>query len=555
MLLRITGVVAGLLCACIAYRVSPGIMATGVITLIILVATPTLIFGCALLASVVWYGATEIHHTNAAGAILFVGLGAWATVAWRFGFLVCDRRAGIFAPNQLTRHAAGLRRLYLSSCILISATLLIRGMPVIEALCGAYVLFIIWRALAPIQPMPRTTLKAFAIDALLLTLCAAICFAGIEFVVYRYTNVNRGRAYMESDEQTYSTLARNASVIMYSPSTTGPPVPFSLQTSSQGLRDQEIAPKASNEFRIFMVGDSFTMGTGLAFPDTIPQQFQALLDRRGLSFRVRVINGGAAGYSPWQERIFLHERGMPLKPDLVILQLYPENDVPDTLARENRYLRAYNVPVARNAYVFRYHAFFPYRCEMFARAHSYTYRLFEMISYYRPLIADELLRLRILPEGMVPNLPPSLSRPWTLESSLREPYPELEEAYRLMEQDVSGIRQDCEEASVGIISFVIPNMDSVIDERWKGATAGTDAYQRYGDVLRTQALLEKHGIPFIDMVGPLREGRVGGEVYFTTDGHLNARGAGIVAATLDRRAPELYEPLKEIMVEGKNAAR
>src|SRR6185295_17735863 len=42
------------------------------------------------------------------------------------------------------------------------------------------------------------------------------------------------------------------------------------KTSSQGVRDREIGPKTADEFRIVMIGDSFTMGHGLEPQYNIP---------------------------------------------------------------------------------------------------------------------------------------------------------------------------------------------------------------------------------------------------------------------------------------------
>ncbi|HOH52545.1 MAG TPA: hypothetical protein PLI98_17595 [Candidatus Hydrogenedentes bacterium] len=57
---------------------------------------------------------------------------------------------------------------------------------------------------------------------------------------------------------------------------------------------------------------------------------------------VTVINCGVGGYAPWQERMFLRKRGFPLEPDLVVLQLFPGNDVAGSYSRAGKRLEAFD---------------------------------------------------------------------------------------------------------------------------------------------------------------------------------------------------------------------
>lgn len=93
--------------------------------------------------------------------------------------------------------------------------------------------------------------------------------------------------------------------------------------NSIGLRDDEIGAKKS--YRILMVGDSFTEGMGVNANYTIAQQLENLFTSKG--YDVEVINGGIASYSPILEYLYLKNKGLQLKPDLVILNL----DLSDTI--------------------------------------------------------------------------------------------------------------------------------------------------------------------------------------------------------------------------------
>ncbi len=102
---------------------------------------------------------------------------------------------------------------------------------------------------------------------------------------------------------------------------------ITFETSKQGLRNPILPAKASNEFRIAIVGDSFTMGWAVDDAHT----FSALLEKKlnGITSdkNFTVINGGMNGAGPLQEIGILQEYLLPLEPDLVIWQIYPENDV------------------------------------------------------------------------------------------------------------------------------------------------------------------------------------------------------------------------------------
>jgi lysophospholipase L1-like esterase len=92
-----------------------------------------------------------------------------------------------------------------------------------------------------------------------------------------------------------------------------------------GLRDAAIEPKAPNELRILVLGDSVTLGWGVAEEDTYCRQLESSLAAR-LKQPVRVINSGVGGYNTDQELAFFRRHAESLKPDLVLL-LYVRNDV------------------------------------------------------------------------------------------------------------------------------------------------------------------------------------------------------------------------------------
>lgn len=101
--------------------------------------------------------------------------------------------------------------------------------------------------------------------------------------------------------------------------------PYFLQTNSVGLRnDREIE---ENAVRILAIGDSFTYGMYVHNHETFPARLEERLNQL-LPVEVQVLNAGVPGYTIQDELEYLHEKGLALEPDVVILGTYT-NDVFD----------------------------------------------------------------------------------------------------------------------------------------------------------------------------------------------------------------------------------
>lgn len=104
-----------------------------------------------------------------------------------------------------------------------------------------------------------------------------------------------------------------------------------IRTNSLGLRNAEVdLAKPAGVFRILALGDSVTFGWGLRGEDAYPSQLASLLAtlRPGQSFEV--INAGVSGYGTWQQLLWLHDTGLSLQPDVVVVQAHL-NDASDNL--------------------------------------------------------------------------------------------------------------------------------------------------------------------------------------------------------------------------------
>lgn len=310
-------------------------------------------------------------------------------------------------------------------------------------------------------------------------------------------------------------------------------VPFTF--SGQGLRDREFGPKAPDEFRILLLGDSFVMGWGLPPDQTIPAQLERLLQPRQPQRRITVINAGVSGYGPFQEAGILEDRGLALRPDLVLLQLFPANDIENSLAQVGKRMRAYDFGWQRHLLEFVNQNRWPVRAERWLHNHSRAVNAWLGTTRRHGAIATFLDDLRFLPASGLDIPAPSEDRPWWIEVSLRDWYPELDEGFGLMKRDILAIRSLCETHHIGFAAFTLAGGQDFIDEYWNFAVQrapGGTVYERGKEVRILREFYDASGIRSIDVMDALRRDPNPGELYYQYDGHLRPHGAEVVARSI-----------------------
>jgi lysophospholipase L1-like esterase len=107
-----------------------------------------------------------------------------------------------------------------------------------------------------------------------------------------------------------------------------------VTVNSAGFRGSDIAlPKPAGRFRIAVLGDSVTIGMGVADEEAYPAQLERLLHTRFPGRDLDVVNLGVPGYDTRQEVGLLRRNLSRLMPDMVLVGFYT-NDVPDVLEGE-----------------------------------------------------------------------------------------------------------------------------------------------------------------------------------------------------------------------------
>ncbi|HOZ48425.1 MAG TPA: hypothetical protein PLO37_15750 [Candidatus Hydrogenedentes bacterium] len=308
-----------------------------------------------------------------------------------------------------------------------------------------------------------------------------------------------------------------------------------IEISSLGLRDRHEPVKAENEYRILMLGDSFTMGLTLPPEETIPGVLEGKLRSVHSEKSITVINAGMAGYGPWQERDLLNEVGFGLSPDLVMLQVYPENDLDNTLTKIGTRFRAYNRVWHQGLLDVQHASLWQVRLKWWLEGHVALYHAVKQLNLFSAHPVDWWNNLRLVAPCDYPELPPNEPRSFSLEPELVEYYPELDEAMNLMIDDIAGICADCRARHVECLVFCVPQAQVAVPRLWTEAQTNAPpgvAYERFKSVRLTHERLVQRCIPYVDVPAYLAGREDVDNLYWVADGHLTAKGNEVVAECL-----------------------
>jgi len=93
------------------------------------------------------------------------------------------------------------------------------------------------------------------------------------------------------------------------------------KTNSLGIIGEEFPEKKDTaEFRIFVLGDSFTEGEGAAMNKSYPRKMDSLLNQRK-SIKYTVLNAGVSGSDIFYNYVLLRDKLMAYQPDLILYTL------------------------------------------------------------------------------------------------------------------------------------------------------------------------------------------------------------------------------------------
>ena len=154
----------------------------------------------------------------------------------------------------------------------------------------------------------------------------------------------------------------------------GPPTVWHFNNLGYRERDIKIE-KPENIFRIAVIGDSLVLGFGVedfeAFPRRLEQILKPEVFDTGMT-HFEVINLGVQGYSSPQYLAVLKEDALRLTPEIVIVTVYPSNDLLGAVGfwKDKKYTNLMAVP-----------DFIPFPINQFLKESSKAY-LFLLTKYY-----------------------------------------------------------------------------------------------------------------------------------------------------------------------------
>jgi len=98
-----------------------------------------------------------------------------------------------------------------------------------------------------------------------------------------------------------------------------------FKTNAEGFRDRNHEVN-SNALKIAVLGDSFTMGTGVHEEDMYVTQTEKRLNQLDKEVQYEVFNFGVSGYALTSYKTILERNALKYKPDLVVIGFCASND-------------------------------------------------------------------------------------------------------------------------------------------------------------------------------------------------------------------------------------
>lgn len=526
---------------------------------ICLAAVPALIpvrrFTVALIAAIVTLvGVGILFFSSAANA--FGEFAVAATCATIPLIMLAQAMRGRLVSPWFARSTPGTRgypwvATLRGTCIALAIVLLMplvsRDFNIEMVLPIAIALLITARALP--SPTQRTkTARGYLINTVVVCVSIALSLALIEIgarVFVHSLSPQVGLFY--PDAKAFFRLRPSSTGRMRHPTDNGTVREIRADTSDQGLRDRHFGPKTADEYRILLLGDSFTFGQTVDFPDTIGHRLEWLFEKSPLARKITVMNLGIPATAPWQQQIYLEDIGFDLQPDLVIHQLFLGNDLHDTLSRTGKRLRIFDSEWEYERQRLRLRTTLRFEAEQWLADHSHAYSVFRE-SVGRGAVTRFLMhQCRLLPKLDIEIIDPSPLIPPSWEVNTAEWYPEIEEAMSRLIATVCATRAECDARGIGYVLYIAPIAEEVVPWWYQEARERYRIPERYQYEMgkgqrHLDAELAKHRVPNIPVPDCLRGNPDPETLYLKLDGHMTEAGNAATAQCIYDYLLDAYFP-------------
>ncbi len=354
---------------------------------------------------------------------------------------------------------------------------------------------------------------------LLVTALTVLLFLGALEVGLRLLYPGAPQGLVMPDRELWASLAPNYSTtIANSESITY------ISTNSLGMRDREVPPKEAGVYRILVNGDSWTFGPGVEIGQTFPKVLEARLNAAFPDRRFEVFNAGVEGYGTDQELLLLRRHIDEIKPDLVLLEFYPGNDVSDNLAGDRFRVEGGKL-AANTAYLDNKVGWRMLSYEL--KKAFYVYGWFSDRLYVAVRVLTEWL-------GMHPAL---RLQGFSKQDILLRKSPEyVERGWRLTEALVGEFKKETEVHGARLVVLVLPDVIEYDETRWNELKEKFGLREADFDLEKSSAsartVCERQSLTCLDLLQALRRQNVRQSATLPADGHFNAAGHELVAREL-----------------------
>jgi hypothetical protein len=295
--------------------------------------------------------------------------------------------------------------------------------------------------------------------------------------------------------------------------------------NSSGTRDREIEPKAADEHRIVVLGDSLVLAV------QVPQDatFTAVLEKRLNAHRApgearyRVINAGNQGYGPVEELAFFEHVARGFEADVVLVGVFVGNDAMEANDTGAKVLPIAEGAVAPAAFVPSEAVKRPSRVPLWLRRLSRRSMVLQITRMKAMTLMERFGQVRPIDRALtmyLPTIPPEMARGLAVSR----------ECVRRIEAVAAqgGAR-------TGIV--LLPARFQVRDDDYANLRAIVEAsgatLLRDAGTKRFEEALAPLGLPMMDALQVLRPAPQDPELFFATTAHLTVTGHAVLAAGLE----------------------
>jgi len=278
-----------------------------------------------------------------------------------------------------------------------------------------------------------------------------------------------------------------------------------IDTNSQGLRDTEYKEE-DDGFRILALGDSFTFGIGVELGDTYLSLLEKMLNEDTGERKFQVIKAGIPGYSTYNERIFLENKGLNYRPNLVLIQFWWDD-----------------LGIDRITYLANTGFLTTGKITNFANFRLFLNKHFKSYAFLR----------RIATVNFKKSL---FSRSQQIEAQNQN---DLKNEFSVTLKEFRKMQDTCKNKNIDCLFILVPSKEFL-----PGKNINNESWNKLCD------FLDKNGLKgqYIDLLPVLSRAREAGkDPFFRIDPHLNKIGHELVAR-------EIYRYLKahDNITRGKN---